>query len=119
MMVAFLLLLPAAQCPDFLIAGVIMDMFFHPAYQVPVCIIAAILRRVLVLLYPADQLRCNRITAVIMVVAVALLLPADKSVFIAAVVMLVFFNPACGCSFQRDRRQNQRIDGYKDNYGRH
>jgi hypothetical protein len=57
MMVAFLLLLTAAQCPDFLIAGVIMDMFFQPAYQVPVCIIAAILRRVLVLLYPADQLR--------------------------------------------------------------
>jgi hypothetical protein len=94
MMVPFGLRLAAGQCPDLLIAGVIVDMFLKLTYQIPVCIIAPILRRVLVLPALTGKLRFYRITAVIVVMAVTLLLPADKLCFIAAVAVLVFFYTA-------------------------
>ena len=118
MMVAFLLLLPAAQCPDFLIAGVIMDMFFHPAYQVPVCIIAPVLSRVPVLRQLAVQFCRYRAAAVIVVMAVTFFLPADKPYFVTAVAVLVLFNPAYGVFFQRNRREDQRICSDEDDYCR-
>ena len=96
-----------------------MSMFPQFAHQVPVSIIAAFLRRVLMLLDLTSQLRCGRIAAVIVLVPVALLLPADKPFFITTIAMLVCFYAAYSCFFQRDRRQDQRICSNKDDYGRH
>jgi hypothetical protein len=94
MMVSLRLLQTAGQCPDFLITGVIMDMFLKFAHQIPVGIIAPVLCRVLVLPALTGKLRFYRITAAIVVMAVTLLLPADKLCFIAAVAVLVFFYTA-------------------------
>ena len=77
MMVSLVFLLTAGQCPDLFITGIIVGMFLQFTYQVPICIIAAILRRMPVLLAPAGQFFCGRIAAVIVVMAVYLLLPAD------------------------------------------
>ena len=59
MMVSFRLLQTAGQCPDFLMTGVIMDMFLKFAHQVPVSIITPVLRRVLMLLLLADKFPCD------------------------------------------------------------
>lgn len=93
MMVAFLLLLAAGQCPDFLITGILMGMFLQLAYQVPVSIIAPVLRRMPMLRYIAVQYGCYRVAAVIVVMAVTFFLPTDKPHFITAVAVLVLFYP--------------------------
>jgi hypothetical protein len=59
MMVSLRLLQTAGQCPDFLITGVIMDMFLKFAHQIPVGIIAPVLCRVLMLPDSAVQLTVN------------------------------------------------------------
>jgi hypothetical protein len=94
MLVSLVFLPAASQYPDLFIAGVIVNVFLQFTYQVPVSIIAALLRRMPMLLAPAGQLCRGCITAVIVLMPVTLLLSADKPFFITAVAMLMFFNTA-------------------------
>ena len=88
------LLQTACQCLHFLVTGVAMSMFRELADQVSFLIVAAILRRMLMLLQLTIQLFRHCIAAVVVVMALTLLLAADQHLFITAVSMLMLLYPA-------------------------